>query len=252
MTTAVMALHSNPMIAFLFDRSKWWWACLVAAFCCVSVLTATLVVYAATCSFSSIQYVDRSGVSNSQLVVGMSGVNNSDVYVGSMSIVNISTQPATNVEMVGYPHATLNGEVTDIGGLGSATAYWEWGYDAGYGNVAGSQTISVVGNYTAEFVGFNPDKEVHFRFAVDACGSHAYGADDTFQIAETADYWKISSLIPLAFLFGIIFVVIKGLTNAGGGVALVLAILGALIFFLVAMNFVPTILTGIESMWGGG
>ncbi len=170
--------------------------------------------------------IDRSGVTASRLVIGRSGVNNStlDVAIGAV----VSTVGATNITDA---TTVLNGTLSDMNGMPQAIVYFEWGYDASYGNTSTSQTLTGTGDFLVTIGGYDSKKTIHFRAASDTDGT-LYGAGQTFEVGDRVSAYAILSNILLILIAIIICIAVIKL--AGSPVAfLIMTVIGIMAFLLV-------------------
>lgn len=122
----------------------------------------------------------------------------------SSSPPEVSSLPATDVYMNGGTHATLNGSLDDLSGFPDADIWFEWGYSDIYGNVVGERTVTETGDYYYELTGFNPDREIFFRFAGENDDGVSYGDGLTCQIGAIPIVYTTAKLFPFLGMFFII------------------------------------------------
>jgi subtilisin len=85
---------------------------------------------------------------------------------GGDASVAVSTADATNV---GDTSATLNGDLTDLGGADSADVYFEYGQSGGSrSNATSAQTLSATGSVSADVSGLDSGTEYEFRAVAEA------------------------------------------------------------------------------------
>ena len=96
-------------------------------------------------------------------------------FTASAGTLAVSTSSATNVTATS---ATLNGNLTSLGGAGSVNVYFQYGLTTSYGSTTATQTKSSTGTFDAAISGLTPSTTYHFRAV--AVGSTAYGSDVTF------------------------------------------------------------------------
>jgi len=117
---------------------------------------------------------------------------------GGDASVAVSTADATNV---GDTSATLNGDLTDLGGADSADVYFEYGPSGGsLSNATSAQTLSATGSFSADVSGLDSGTEYEFRAVAEASdgdtgslltfttGVDSGGTDpvvDSYQVTET-------------------------------------------------------------------
>lgn len=118
----------------------------------------------------------------------------------------LSTLAATNVYMNGGTHATLNGNLTSLGGAPTADIWFEWGYTTAYGNYAGNVTANATGTYTATITGYDPSNTVYYRFVGENVDGTTYGSAVSFTVSPIPGYTFLR-LIPLLFLVGTVMLV---------------------------------------------
>lgn len=118
----------------------------------------------------------------------------------------LSTLAATDVYMNGGTHATLNGNLTSLGGAPTADIWFEWGYTTAYGNYAGNVTANATGTYTATITGYDPSNTVYYRFVGENVDGTTYGSAVSFAVSPISGYTFLR-LIPLLFLVGTVMLV---------------------------------------------
>jgi len=189
--------------------------------------------------------VDRSGVADSNLLIGRVGVGDSSFQVGFGP--RLSTLSATDVYMDGGAHATLRGRVTTLNGLPQATVWWEWGYDTAYGNTVGTQTITGIGVFEEDISGFDPNRVVYFRFAGEGDGVN-YGASQTlggYDILTTATH-RMLQVVTFVWI-AVVILAMFGLVYSG--LPLVVCIIIGAIVVILGTAGVSAILEALRSMW---
>lgn len=141
-------------------------------------------------------------------------LSNSDqllYYGGEDPPPSVTTLSATGVYSDrSHTHATLNGSLDGLGGSPSCDIWFEWGYDTGYGNTVGSQTVGSTGSYSVAIQDMDAGTTVHFRFAGENVDGTTYGEDEDFYVPYYSESYtgltpilKASPLIVLvAFLIG--------------------------------------------------
>jgi len=215
---------------------------LFALFC---LLLPSVVVMAGGFGGLASEYLmGRTGVANSQLLLGRTGVDNSALDVGLAPIV--STLVASNVTMdASGTHATLRGNVTDLNGFPAATVWFEWGYDTTYGNIAGVQTATGVGTYTTTINNFQPDRNVHYRFAGQTDGT-LRGSDVVFLARGTPVFNLVNYVVPLVFV-AMLILLLWGLLKSDMPVVLIVVIGGLAIY--IGINFLEAIVEALKQLW---
>jgi len=118
----------------------------------------------------------------------------------------LTTLAATGVYMNGGTHATLNGNLSSLGGAPTADIWFEWGYDTSYGNYAGNTTVSATGAYTATITGYDPDQTIYYRFVGENVDGTTYGSAVSFAVTPISGYIFLR-LIPLLFLVGTVLII---------------------------------------------
>jgi subtilisin len=99
--------------------------------------------------------------------------------------VAVSTGSATNVT---DSSATLNGDLTDLGGASSADVYFEWGESGtGLGNSTSKQTLSSTGSFSADVSGLSSGTDYDFRAVAEASdGDTDAGSTATFTTSSSS------------------------------------------------------------------
>lgn len=170
--------------------------------------------------------IGRSGVSNSYLLIERSGVGDSRFDVGIGAIV--STLQTTNITDA---TTVLNGRLSDMNGMPQAIVYFEWGYDASYGNTSTSQILTGTGDFSATIGGYDSKKTIHFRAASDTDGT-LYGTNQTFEVGDRVSSYHILSAVLLILLAVIICIAVIRLVNSPVAF-LIMTIIGIMAFLMV-------------------
>jgi hypothetical protein len=97
-------------------------------------------------------------------------------FTPGVAALAVSTTAATNITATS---ATLNGNLTSLGGASSVTVSFQFGLTTGYGYVRGTQTLTAPGPFSFTMTGLTTGTTYHYR-AKAVAGSTAYGADVTF------------------------------------------------------------------------
>jgi len=121
--------------------------------------------------------------------------------------------------------ATLNGDLTNLGGYASADVYFQWGTTAAYGNATTAVTKIATGTFAASISGLEPLTDYHFRAVAGYDSEEVCGIDRTFTTAEemvitewTCDLrlgWNLMSLplIPDDSAIGVVLSGVSGNVN---------------------------------------
>lgn len=215
MATAVLDIRKTKWLLF---------GCL--ALLMLAMLPIVQVLASEIGGYISEKLIGRTGVATSELVIGRTGTNGEIIDLGMGAIV--STLQATNIADAS---TLLNGRLSDMNGMPKATVYFEWGYDASYGNTLTSQTLTGTGDFSAILSGYDSKNIIHFR-AVSETDGTLYGADQTFEVTGRVSAYSLLSYGLLALLAIIIcYTVIKFATSPV--VFLVMAIIGILALLIV-------------------
>jgi hypothetical protein len=160
----------------------------------------------------------------------------------------LTTLAATGVYMNGGTHATLNGNLSSLGGAPTADIWFEWGYDTSYGNYAGNATVSATGAYTATITGYDPSNTVYYRFVGKNVDGTTYGSAATFTVSNTAvaRYYGLTMVVTFVWLAVVIFL-IWGLVSAG--LPMILVVILAAIMAQVGVVGVQAILSSLLTWW---
>lgn len=184
---------------------RWLW---VIGFVLVAMLLFYTQVFASEIGgFLSEFLIDRAGVGDSTLTISRDHVGTSSFDIGQSAIV--TTLPATGVDSTS---GTLQGNVTDLNGFPSAFVYFEWGFDALYGNATAPQAVVALGGYNAAIGGLPSGTVVHFRAVSEADGT-LYGVDQTFTTgtpppSETGATF-LRSMLPIGIAITLCFIVLR-------------------------------------------
>ncbi len=246
MFASAITLAKNPISIFPEYRSRAWWGCFITAVV-LMVLVASVSVYAAGWGgYISEKVVDRSGVNNSNLLIGRSGVGVSDLDVVMSGIV--AAAGATNIFMDGAgTHATLHGNLQNLNGFPQATVYFQWGYDTSYGHVSTSQVVVATGAFTADIQGFDPSQTIYYRAVVDTDGIN-YSSADSF-VAEGAIVTGFNLLNATVVFLYVVMIILA--VVAIGSQSTVVALLFMVVAIYLGEAFVVVIQEAIRNIFGG-
>jgi len=106
----------------------------------------------------------------------------------------VETLPAENVYMDGGTHATLVGELTDLGGAPSVDVWFEVD-----GKTLGKKTLTTTGQFRYTYEHFQPGRTFRYRAVAENVDGVSYGSYETFR-AETA-WWTLIRFVPLLVVF---------------------------------------------------
>ena len=174
--------------------------------------------------------MNRAGVADSSLLLGRTGTNTELSVLGFAP--TISTLPATAIGG-GVTSATLNGRVTDMNGMPSATGYFQWGYAVGaLTNTTATIPITVAGDYSKVASGFTANP-VYYRFVVDADGT-AYGATTQFSTPVATGTAMLRNLLRVCVAIAILVGVVRE-SKRGLGAMLLTVMVGLVAFILISM-----------------
>lgn len=111
------------------------------------------------------------------------GYDRLDLYVTSGGgTPAVSTSAAGSITST---TATLNGNLTNMGGAASVDVYFQYGTTALYGSTTSSQSKTATGAFSAGISGLAASTTYHFR-AVAVGGTTVYGSDLTFTTSAAA------------------------------------------------------------------
>ena len=136
----------------------------------------------------------RDGVTNSSLLLGRTGTNTELSVMGFAPIV--STQVQTALSSAGATtSATLQGRVTNMNGMPSATGYFLWGYSATLlPNTTSTVPVTGTGDYGVTITGFSPTNYVYYQFVTSADGT-SYGAVSRFLIPSGTGGYLLKNIL---------------------------------------------------------
>jgi hypothetical protein len=103
----------------------------------------------------------------------------------TFTMPTFTTETATYTSP-GAASATLEGNISSMQTASNTTAYFEWGYDTGYGNTTVDQIISGTGDITQAISGFLHNVTIHYRMVLENGATAVNGSDSTFLIAPNA------------------------------------------------------------------
>jgi uncharacterized repeat protein (TIGR01451 family) len=105
--------------------------------------------------------------------------------VGSVAMAvgspQVQTNSATNVQ---NNAATLNGNLYDLAGSGSATVWFQWGQDTNYGNTTNSMTQTYTGTFSQQIFNLSSNQTYHYRAVAQNGYGITYGQDMTFYTGQ--------------------------------------------------------------------
>lgn len=108
---------------------------------------------------------------------GSSTVNGSDMtFTTTANNLAVTSSAATGITTTG---ATLNGNLTALGGAGSVSVSFDYGTTTGYGNSISAPAMIAAGNFSAALTGLAAGTTYHFR-ADATTSSTVNGNDMTF------------------------------------------------------------------------
>lgn len=221
-----------------------------------------VVIMVSMCITTAVYAVIGAGGYVSEKLIGGSGFYTIG-YNGQSLLVygeeaTISTLAPTNIKMTDSTHATLNGNIADLGDVTNINIYFEWGYDTSYGNVVGSSIACIAGSYNTVISHFDPDRTVHYRFVTYTGTSYTYGGDETFSIvgsvagssASYSTYQFANAIYPLFFLMvGIIFVFLfirNAQANGEQGTKIIFIV--AITLYII-LSLLPALQELIRNLW---
>ena len=156
-------------------NKKWYWALALILVFSLFVSVATLTNATGTGGYVSESLIgSSSGASN--FTIDSSGASGS--YLDVSTVGTIVTNKATGI---GTASANLNATVSTLNGMPRGVVYFEWGYDATYGNVTSSATITSPQDVQIAVNGYDPDKEIYYRAVVETDGT-AVGSGRFFTV----------------------------------------------------------------------
>jgi len=95
----------------------------------------------------------------------------------------VATSAASNV---GSRTATLNGNLTNMGGFSSVTVKFEYGTTTSYGISTATQTKTATGIFSADISGLTPSTLYHCRAVATSGSTTVYGGDMSFTTTASA------------------------------------------------------------------
>jgi alpha-tubulin suppressor-like RCC1 family protein len=136
------------------------------------------------------------------------------VHGGDMTFTTTETPSVTtnDVGSITANSASLNGELTSLGMVGSVTVSFEWGASLGaYSRETSGQAMTSTGAFTASIRGLTPGTTYHFR-AKGVGNGTVYGVDSTFTTTGGGTATVGSGLglwvYPVAILGGLVVLMI--------------------------------------------
>jgi uncharacterized repeat protein (TIGR01451 family) len=96
----------------------------------------------------------------------------------------VQTNSATNIQNAS---ATLNANLSDLGGYGSATVWFEWGINTGYTNTTVSMNQSYTGSFSQQISNLSPNQTFHYRAVAQNGSGISYGQDVAFTTSQSGN-----------------------------------------------------------------
>jgi hypothetical protein len=90
---------------------------------------------------------------------------------------SVSTSSATNV---GSNQATLNGELSSMGGASSCTVYFEYGTTTTYGSTTSPQSMGSTGSFSQSVSSLSPGTTYYYRAVATNSAGTEYGTSQSF------------------------------------------------------------------------
>jgi len=103
-------------------------------------------------------------------------------FVTSTTPPTVTTSAASSLAATS---ATLNGSLGSLGTATSVNVSFEWGTTTSYGTETTAQSVTAIGAFTANLTGLTANTTYHFRAKAAGHGAAVYGADMTFNTADT-------------------------------------------------------------------
>ncbi|KXB08449.1 hypothetical protein AKJ56_01295 [candidate division MSBL1 archaeon SCGC-AAA382N08] len=130
--------------------------------------------YGTNCGYNTCQGNEKPSWSCS----GSSCNYNCNYDVSCLEEPGVETDAASNVQ---EDQATLNGNLTSLGGASSCNVWFEWGTDTSYGNETDHTAKSSTGSFPSETIsGLSPGMTYHFRAIAENSQGISYGNDEAF------------------------------------------------------------------------
>jgi hypothetical protein len=110
-----------------------------------------------------------------------------DAFIAAMSFAGDVAGHTDSATAVTTTTATLNGEVTDMGGEGSIDCYFQYGTTVAYGTstIANKDTLAGIGAFDVGIGTLLAGTTYHFRAVLEYGGAFVYGADMEFTTTAT-------------------------------------------------------------------
>jgi hypothetical protein len=221
-------------------RIKTWVTLIILAF----ILSQVSIAYA---------YVGLGGYSSEKVIQDGSGGSLVLSQDGSGPVVvgqglRVLTLPGSSYMDSSGTHATFVGRIVSMNGFSSGVTWFEWGYTPSYGNTLASIPVSGTGDYSINIDGFDPDKEIYYRFNSNTDGT-VYGNNQV--IGEVVGVgvptvYRLAEVLPYIWI-GIVILMIWGMIAAEVPIIVALMIGGILI--LVGIAGGEAVLGALRNMW---
>ncbi len=244
---SVMMLARSPLPFFPVFRSKLWWVCLVFAIFFIFVFVSTYAYASGFGGWVSEKLVNRDGLADSNLLIGISAVPNSGLELAMTG--RATPLEATNIYMDGVgTHATLNGNLLTLNGFPSVYVYFQWGYDGvNYVGITAPQLMVATGSFSANIAGFHPGKRVYYRTVVDADGL-TFSSPSSFVSSGgiVSGFNLLNAVVVVAYIAMVLFIVI-----AVGSRSTIMALLVVAVAIYLGEAFVVAIQESLNRVFGG-
>jgi len=133
---------------------------------------------------------DATGPGN-PVTITMDGDKHITAIFIAATVLEVVTKEATKVEPT---TASLNGELTSLGGFSEVEVFFEWGETESYGNTTERIRLTYPGVFGTDLKDLQPGITYHYRAKVDIAGHIYSGLDKQFTTGNTGSSEPIDKL----------------------------------------------------------
>jgi len=119
--------------------------------------------------------------------------NEDQGYKETIKIVSNPLVITTDATDIKTTQASLNGDLTDLGGASTVNVWFEWGLTTSYGNITALQQKSAIGNFTAALSGLTNNTTYHFMACASNLSGTKCGIDRPFTTTQDPNFALLPS-----------------------------------------------------------
>jgi len=127
--------------------------------------------------------IDITTLSSSKFVTAYYDTGNSEygtAIIGATFTINPPTVSTNSATSITSSSATLNGILTNMGGVGSCNVWFQWGTSTNYGSETTHTIKNATGVFSANITGLSPGTTYYFRAAAENPRGIVYGGNLSF------------------------------------------------------------------------